>query len=253
MTPSMNRRGQPISFFLMDERFTMVGKQKTAKTEPKSNGRHELETAKAQPKANRLAARRSASERPRKVEVKHHERKLEKFRGLLQDFNYGPKGGIEGFMLHSEGQTVQVNVSDDVGFAVVRGIGQHVEATVVPDPSTAKRNHGEHPVYSLVALTGTDGKTLIFSGTAESETVTAQGVVKRFNYDRHGAANAVVLDSGDFIRMKPQGMKCAGLKVGDQVTAEGSASLMPLGQQVIEAKTVNGVAVTSQGKSITRK
>ena len=71
-----------------------------------------------------------------------------------------------------------------------------------------------------------------------------QGVVKRINYSRDGEANGVVLESGDFIYLKPDGMKKVGLKVGDQVTAEGTATLMPLGQQVIEAKTVNG---TSRG------
>ena len=74
--------------------------------------------------------------------MKHHEPKLEKFHGVLQDFNFSPKGGIEGFLLHSDGQTVQVNVTPDVGFAVVRGIGQNVEATVEPElpapPSAVK-------------------------------------------------------------------------------------------------------------------
>ena len=76
-----------------------------------------------------------------------------------------------------------------------------------------------------------------------------QGIVKRINYARHGEANGVVLESGDFIHLKPEGMKHIGLKVGDQVTAEGTAALMPLGQQVIEAKTVNGVAVMSKKPS----
>ncbi len=149
-------------------------------------------------------------------------------------------------MLHSEGQTVQVNVSPDVGFAVVRGIGQNVEATVEPDSNSVKRGKGDHPVYSLVTLTGTDGKPLIHAGAGGAEMATVQGIVKRINYARHGAANGVVLESGDFIHLKPEGMKNIGLKVGDKVTAQGTASLMPLGQQVIEAETVNGVAVASK-------
>ena len=126
----------------------MVDKQKTARTEPKSNGRHEPETAKTQPKANRLAARRSALARPRKADVKHQEHKLEKFRGLLQDFNYGPKGGIEGFMLHSEGQTVQVNVTDDVGFAVVRGIGQQRRSH-----GRTRRQHSQAQSWQIIRFT----------------------------------------------------------------------------------------------------
>ena len=53
----------------------------------------------------------------------------------------------------------------------------------------------------------------------------------------------MVLESGDFVYLKAAGMKRVALKVGDQVTAEGSAALMPLGQQVVEAETVNGSSI----------
>jgi hypothetical protein len=215
---------------------------KAVKAAPKSDGRHELKAAKTQPSSNGLA------KRPHKVSVQQHERKIEKFHGPLQEFNFSPKGGIEGFLLHLEGQTIQVNVTPDVGFAVVRGIGQNVEATVELDSDSVKHGKGDHPVYSLVTLTGADGKALIHAGTGEAGTATAtvEGIVKRINYARHGAANGVVLESGDFIHLKPEGMTHIGLKVGDKVTAEGAAALMPLGQQVIEANTVNGVAVTAK-------
>jgi hypothetical protein len=209
----------------------MINKPKSGKPQPKTNGR---------------ADRQATSHGRRKASVPEHEHAVEKFHGPLQDFNFSPNGGVEGFLLHSDGQTVQVNVSGDVGFAVVRGIGQNVEATVERDSESVKHGKGEHPIYKLVTLTGTDGKALIFSGAGDGETVKVHGLVKRINYARNGAANGVILDSGDFLYLKPVGMKRAGLKVGDQVTAEGTATLMPLGQQVIEAKTVNGVAVTSK-------
>jgi hypothetical protein len=132
-----------------------------------------------------------------------------------------------------------------VGFAVVRGIGQNVEATVAEQPPTAKHNKGEHPVFSLVILKGADGKALIHSPTGDGAIATVQGVVKRINYTRHGEANGVVLESGDFVHLKPAGMKRVALKVGDHVTALGPAALMPLGQQVVEAETVNGISIMS--------
>jgi hypothetical protein len=208
-----------------------MNKPKAAKTAPQSNGRH--------------AERTTSQPRP-KHPVKNHERALEKFRGVLEEFNFSPMGGIEGFVLHSEGQTVQVNVSPDVGFAVVRGIGQNVEATVAAEPATAKHSKGEHPVFSLVTLKGADGKALIHTAAGDSAIATVQGVVKRINYTRHGEANGVVLESGDFVHLKPAGMKRAALKVGDHVTAEGPAALMPLGQQVVEAETVNGSSIMSK-------
>lgn len=185
-----------------------------------------------------------------KAAAKPDEPKFLKFQGLLQEFNLSPQGAIEGFLLHNgDGVTVQVNVTPDVGFAVVRGIGQNVEATVEPDDETAKHGKGNHPVYHLISLTGNDGKALIFANRSEGEVVTLEGVVKRINYTRQGEANGVVLESGEFIYLEPDGMKHAGLKVADQLTAEGSAALMPLGQQVIEATTVNGVAVRAKKPS----
>ena len=101
-------------------------------------------------------------------------------------------------------------------------------------------------MYSLITLAGTDGKTLIHSGAGNGEMVTVQGSVKRINYARHGEANGVILDSGDFIHMKPEGMKHVELKAGDQISVEGTSSMMPLGQQVIEAKTVNGITLAGR-------
>jgi hypothetical protein len=177
---------------------------------------------------------------------KQDEPKVVKFQGLLQEFNLSPKGGIEGFLLHnSDGQTIQVNVSPDVGFAVVRGIGQNVEATVEPEKLSNKRRKGDHPVYRLITMTGKEGNALVFANRDDGEVATIQGIVKRINYTRYGEADGVVLESGEFIYLKPEGMKHVRLKVADQVTATGKAGLMPLGQQVIEAKTVNGVAVPS--------
>ena len=229
--PKSNAHQEPAAVAKTQTKAQSSPEQKVAKIDPKTNGRGEKHAT---------VARRQAPV------AKHQERKLEKFRGLLQDFNHSSKGGIEGFLLHADGQTVQVNVSADVGFAVVRGIGQNVEATVEADREAVKHDKGDHPVYNLVTLTGNDGKALIHSSTADAGVVTVQGIVKRINYDRHGAANGVVLESGDFIHLTPEGMKRIGLKAGDQVTAEGTASLMPLGQQVIEAKTVNGTSVLAK-------
>ena len=95
-----------------------------------------------------------------------------------------PRGASKGSCFISTAQTIQVNVTPDVGFAVVRGIGQHVEATVERDPATEKHAKGDHPVYNLVTLTAADGKTLIHSGGSGADMATVQGAVKRINYAR---------------------------------------------------------------------
>jgi hypothetical protein len=221
-------------------------KHKSTKTQPHAKGHDEAKAATAQPKSNGHAHRSATTLRSSKTPAQLVEHKTEKFRGILEEFNFGAKGGIEGFLLHFDGQTVQVNVTPDVGFAVVRGIGQHVEATVEPEMGSAKNHKGDHPVYRLVTLNGADGKTLIHSSPGNADIVTVQGTVKRINFARDGAPNGVILESGEFIYLKPEGMKRIELKPGEQVTVEGTAALMPLGQQVIEAKTVNGKAVMAK-------
>ena len=52
--------------------------------------------------------------------------------------------------------------------------------------------------------------------------MTVEGVVTRLNYARHGEANGVVLDGGDFLHLKPDGMKRVELKVGQPIKAHGS-------------------------------
>jgi len=224
-------------------------KRKSTKTQPDANGHHEAKAATTEPKSNGHARQSAASSRSSQPAAPPHEQETEKYQGILEDFNFSPQGGIDGFLLHSDGQTVQVNVTPDVGFAVVRGIGQHVEATVEPVMRSGKHPKGDHPVYQLVTLAGPDGKTLIHASAGNADIVTVQGKVKRINYARTGEPNGVILESGEFIYIKPEGMKRIELNQGDQVTAEGTAALMPLGQRVIEAKTVNGKAVMAKTRA----
>ena len=211
---------------------------KTAKTPPKAAVPHEVKVAKTPAKPSRIQDALAHTNEHHKKPVEKHEPRIEKFHGLLQDFNLSPRGAVEGFVLHSEGQTVQVNVTPEVGFAAVRGIGQTVEVTVEPESFAAKLGKGEHPVYRLITLTGADGKPLIQSASGKPEPITMQGVVKRINYARHGAANGVVLENGDFVHVRPDVMKRRNFKSGDPVTVEGTFVLMPLGQKAIEAKTI---------------
>ena len=66
----------------------------------------------------------------------------------------------------------------------------------------------------------------------------------RVNYARHGAANGVILDTGDFIHTRPEGMAKLKLKVGDPVAADGDAQrLADDSGWAVEASMVNGKPV----------
>ena len=53
-----------------------------------------------------------------------------------------------------------------------------------------------------------------------------------------------MLDTGDFIHTKPDGMARLGLNVGDKVEADGDAQMLSTGKGwAVEATTVNGKAL----------
>ncbi len=97
-----------------------------------------------------------------------------------------------------------------------------------------------HEVYQLERLVSVDGKP----AAPAHEPAEVSGTVVRFNYARHGAPNGVVLDTGDFVHTKPDGLERLGLKVGDAVKAEGDVRTLAAGSgRVVEARTVNGQPV----------
>jgi hypothetical protein len=172
----------------------------------------------------------------------HEEKTLS---GVIQAYNYSPKGGVEGMLIQEGDRTLQVNLPPDLGLAIAltNAVGQSVEATVEPEPEDKKYPKGEHSVYRLVSLKSTDGRVFGPVGPGHEEAVIVEGIVSRLNYAKHGEANGVVLESGEFLHLKPDGMKHTGLQVGQQVAAEGRARPTPLGQRAIEAELVNGFSI----------
>jgi hypothetical protein len=166
--------------------------------------------------------------------------------GQFQHLIYSPRGSIEGILLSCDGDVAQIvfdkhDEESPLAFehlAVSQTIA--VEARMQgPSPHGA----GENPVYNFERLLSIDGVKPARRRAAS--TAMYQGVVERLNFARHGAANGVVLDSGDFIHLKPDGMTRFGLKVGDRVEADGDAQLLATGKAwAVEANTVNGRDVT---------
>ena len=171
--------------------------------------------------------------------------------GTVKELNFAPKGEIDGLLIEVGGQLTQVTLGPDHA-ARARGlVGQDVEVRVGPEPKVADHPKGDHPVHKLVAFADEEG-------TAEHkphdhkphdhkphdhkpEPVEVTGTVRRLNYAKHGEANGVVLDTGDFVHLKPDGMKRAGLAVGQGVTASGKGLPGESGGQVVEADVVNGI------------
>ena len=173
----------------------------------------------------------------------HHDVDVWAVEGRFKHLIYSPKGAIEGLLIDTDGVPTQFvtdphDPSTNTLFAGLRA-GQTlvIEGT---DPGPSHKGEPEHSVYHFERLASVDGK----DAKAPHRHDDVAGTVVRFNYAKHGAANGVVLDNGDFVHTKPDGMERLGLKIGDKVRAEGRAQPLVTGTgRVIEAVSVNGQPV----------
>ena len=163
--------------------------------------------------------------------------------GQFQQLVFSPKGGIEGVLIDTDGVPTQfVTDPHDPAVADLFGTLRAGQSLVIEGSEAGPSPKGEaaHSVYDFERLVSVDGK----APKAPQSHGDGVGTVVRFNYAKHGAANGVVLDNGDFVHTRPDGFERLGLKVGDKVKAEGEARALVTGSgRVIEAHTVNGKPV----------
>ncbi len=173
----------------------------------------------------------------------------ETLRGTVRALNFAPKGEVAGWMVEVEGTIVQVNIPPDQADLVRDRIGREVEVEVGPEPKVADHPTGDHRVYKIVAGADQSKRGPGAGGPGHKpphppeHAVSAEvtGHVQRLNYAKHGEANGVVLDTGDFVHLKPDGMKQVGLQVGQPVTARGKGRPTATGGKAIDAEVVNGM------------
>lgn len=176
----------------------------------------------------------------------HHDHPTQTLHAEYRYPIFSPKGSIEGALLHAGHDILQI-VFEPHGspgadaFASLRA-GANVAVEVRPEPPSDKGG-APHRVYRFERLVSVDGKKP--SAAAERKgSAPFAGIVVRLNYARHGEANGVVLDSGDFIHTRPDGMAQLKLEVGDRVEADGEARPLIGGVGcVVEATVVNGKPV----------
>ncbi len=132
-----------------------------------------------------------------------------------------------------DGGIIQINFRQEFAaeMAALAAEGKALNADVEPEEA---HGHPNHPVFQLVSLVGHNGH---FSGK-----------VKHLNYALHGEVNGAILDSGDFLHVKPHGAAALNLKPGMKVKGTGSSKPMFDGHRVIEATEVNGVLMEKKPK-----
>lgn len=167
-----------------------------------------------------------------------------KLAGEFAHILYSPHGSVEGLLLDAASSPIQVvlDKDDEQGEALLATLkaGQSRVVSLDGAPPSKKRA-GAHPVRAFRKLVCIDGKTPPKPAKCAAG---YSGVIARLNFARHGAPNGFVLDSGDFIHVKPDGFAKLKLKVVDRVTAEGDAHFLSTGGGwAVEATSVNGKAV----------
>ncbi len=173
----------------------------------------------------------------------HHEIDVWSVEGSFQHLIYSPKGAIEGVLIDTDGVPTQfvTEPQDPLVVELLAGLrpGQAVVIEGTEAPASPK-GEAPHTVYRFERLASVDGQAPKKPTTDEG----TRGKVVRFNFAKHGEPNGVVLDNGDFVHTRPDGLHALGLKIGDTVEAEGATRPLVAGAgRVIEAHHVNGRSV----------
>ncbi len=160
---------------------------------------------------------------------------------------YSPKGGVEGMLVELDGERVQFAFRHEPQLEEIVGLataGDLLDVEIEPMPASDK-GVAEHLVYRLAHVVAPRDR----DDSTARESATTSGAVVRFNYALHGEANGVVLDNGDFVHLRPDGMRQAKLAMGAHVTAQGPSRRLRFGEgRAIEAEVVNGQPVGKKAR-----
>jgi hypothetical protein len=156
--------------------------------------------------------------------------------------NVSPKGFHEGFLLKSGKDVKQINLPKEHLQSLSDGWPSNTEISVeveAEEPWGAP-THKVYKVFRLVRVVDNGGRQ------AEKDHHLPRkfsGRIERLNYALHGEVNGGILESGDFLHLKPDSAQAICLAVGMAVEARGKTKLMPGGRFVIEAVEVNGAVI----------
>lgn len=160
--------------------------------------------------------------------------------GTFSQVVHSPKGGVEGLLVEADHGPVQLVLAkdDEKAAAIVASLkpGQHVVA-VAEEPPLSPKGPASHRVAMLRKFKSIAGGPV---RATKAIATGYSGKVVRLNYARHGVPNGFILDTGDFVHVKPEGFAKLGLKLGDAVQADGDAHFLSTGGGwAVEATVVN--------------
>ena len=159
--------------------------------------------------------------------------------GTVHSIKISPKGFNEGFLLKSGKNVAQVNLAKEHLHSLADGWPSDREIAVEVE---AEESWGSpaHEVFKLVRVLDNGGRN---AEKYDRPPRKFSGRIERLNHALHGEVNGGILDSRDFLHLKPEGAQAVGLTVGMAVEARGRTKSMPVGHFVIEADEVNGTVI----------
>src|ERR1700685_312266 len=124
--------------------------------------------------------------------------------------NISPKGFYEGFLLKSGKNVVQVNLPKEHLHSFADGWASDGEISVEVE---AEEPWGApaHKVFRLVRVMDTGRRK---TGEEHHPPRNISGRIERLNYALHGEVNGGILESRDFLHLKPEGAQAIGLALG---------------------------------------
>ena len=156
--------------------------------------------------------------------------------GTLSHFNYSPKGGYEAMLLTTKKGVVQVNFAPEQA-AVLAATLKPGGAVSVKANRKDDTDEASHLVYELTELKQ-KGAAVDLEPVRE-----VSGVVARVNFSLHGEVNGAVLNTGDFVHLKPNGARLVELAVGQSIKAKGRGRSLWFSEgYAIDAEKINGVS-----------
>jgi hypothetical protein len=170
-----------------------------------------------------------------------HDSTFQTLSGQLRQILFSPKGSLEGLLIEVDESPIQILITPaSLGaLALGKSVGKTIEVKARRDHSP-KTKHGVHPVYQLQSITKIGGRACT---PKDGEDISIRGVVTAIHYAKHGEPNGVILEAGEFVHTRPDGMKRLKLKIGSKLTVHGETRMTVLGTPLIEAREVNSVTL----------
>ena len=163
--------------------------------------------------------------------------------GTIQSLNVSPKGFYEGLLLDTTKQLVQVNFPKEAPRSLIDALTPGAKASFEVEPEEP-RGKPDHDVFKLIRVLGENE-----NGTPHpDEHQSFSGRIVRLNYALHGEVNGGILDSGDFLHLKPEGAAALNIKPDMEVQGTGETKPMVGGHSVIDAHVVNGIRINHPAK-----